>query len=50
MADYVLGRFDKDERVLVDEAIKEAADAVELILAEGIETAMTVITQKRNRE
>ena len=36
MADYVLGRFDKDERVLVDEAIKEAADAVELILAEAL--------------
>lgn len=49
LADYVLGRFDKDERVLVDEAIKEAADAVELILAEGIETAMNRYNAKRNR-
>ena len=47
LADYVLGRFDKDERVLVDEAIKEAADAVELILAEGIETAMNRYNAKK---
>ena len=47
MADYVLGRFYKDERVLVDEAIKEAADAVELILAEGIETAMNRYNAKK---
>ena len=47
LADYVLGRFDKDERVLVDEAIKEAADAVELILEEGIETAMNRYNAKK---
>ena len=39
--------FDKDERVLVDEAIKEAADAVELILEEGIETAMNRYNAKK---
>ena len=50
LADYVLGRFDKDERVLVDEAIKEAADAVELILAEGIETAMNRYNAKKKQE
>ena len=47
LADYVLGHFDKDERVLVDEAIKEAADAVELILEEGIETAMNRYNAKK---
>lgn len=40
LADYVLGRFSTEERELVDKAICDAADAVEMILKDGIEAAM----------
>lgn len=40
-ADHVLRRPGKAERIELDLAIEEAADAVELILAEGVEPAMT---------
>lgn len=40
LADYVLGRFSSEERKLVDKAICDAADAVEMILKDGIEAAM----------
>jgi PTH1 family peptidyl-tRNA hydrolase len=39
-ADYVLRRPGKAERTELDIAVQEAADAVELILAEGVDTAM----------
>ena len=49
MADYVLGRFDKDERVLVDEAIKEAADAVCSLMNNGLEATMNIITRRKQK-
>jgi PTH1 family peptidyl-tRNA hydrolase len=39
-ADHVLRRFSKAERQEIDVVLEEAADAVELILAEGVEVAM----------
>jgi peptidyl-tRNA hydrolase, PTH1 family len=39
-ADHVLRRFSKAERQEIDVTVEEAADAVELILAEGVEVAM----------
>lgn len=39
-ADHVLRRFSKVERKEIDVTLEEAADAVELILAEGVEVAM----------
>ena len=39
LADYVLGHFSSQERELVDEAVKKAADAVETILQSGIHAA-----------
>ena len=39
-ADHVLRRFSKAERKEIDVVLEEAADAVELILAEGVEVAM----------
>ena len=39
-ADHVLRRFSKAERKEIDVVLEEAADAVELILAEGVEIAM----------
>jgi PTH1 family peptidyl-tRNA hydrolase len=40
-ADHVLRRPGKSERTELDIAIEEAADAVEAIIADGIEAAMT---------
>ncbi len=39
-ADYVLSRPGKTERTELDIAVEQAADAVELILAEGVDVAM----------
>ncbi len=39
-ADHVLNRFSKAERAEVEVTIEEAADAVELIVAEGVDAAM----------
>ena len=39
-ADYVLSRPGKAERAELDVAVEQAADAVELILAEGVDRAM----------
>jgi PTH1 family peptidyl-tRNA hydrolase len=39
-ADHVLRRFSKTERKEIDVTLEEAADAVELILAEGVEITM----------
>ena len=39
-ADHVLRRFSKAERKEIDVTLEQAADAVELILAEGVDVAM----------
>ena len=39
-ADYVLSRFDKDERDTAAEMLEDAADAVEMVLRAGLITAM----------
>jgi PTH1 family peptidyl-tRNA hydrolase len=39
-ADHVLRRFSKTERELVDVAVEQATDAVEVILSEGVTAAM----------
>jgi PTH1 family peptidyl-tRNA hydrolase len=39
-ADHVLSRFSKRERAEVDVTIEQAADAVETILADGVDAAM----------
>ena len=39
-ADHVLDRFSKRDRKLVDVAIEDAADAIELILSDGVDAAM----------
>lgn len=40
MVDYVLSRFHRKERDVVKEVVGRSADAVQMILAEGIEQAM----------
>lgn len=49
LADYVLGRFSTKEREAVDKAIEEAADAVEVILGEGIDAAMNKYNAKKKQ-
>jgi PTH1 family peptidyl-tRNA hydrolase len=39
-ADYVLGRFEESDRTAIDRAVVRAADAAELWIAEGIQSAM----------
>lgn len=50
LADYVHGRFSSDERIAVDKAICDAADAVEMILRDGIESAMNHYNRKNKQE
>ena len=45
-ADHVLRRFSKAERQEIDVVLEEAADAVELILAEGVEVAMNRVNAR----
>ena len=44
------GDFSLNERSAVDKAIKEAADAVEMILKDGIEAAMNHYNRKNKQE
>jgi|SRR5436190_398688 len=37
---WVLGRFDKDERKILDEVLSRTADAIESVLRDGIDRAM----------
>jgi PTH1 family peptidyl-tRNA hydrolase len=46
LADFVLDRFDAGERPAVQKAIERAADAIEVFLADGIQSAMN----KYNRD
>lgn len=47
LADHVLSRFPDSERKLVDEAIREAAAAVEKIIAQGPDAAMNEYNRKK---
>jgi PTH1 family peptidyl-tRNA hydrolase len=47
-ADHVLKRVGKAERELLDVAVQEAAEAVEVILADGPEAAMNAVNTRRD--
>ena len=40
MADWVLSKFTGEDKKAIDEAVKRAADAIECILAEGVDRGM----------
>ena len=40
LADYVLSRFSKEDRAAMEDAFKEAAKAVEVMITDGMDTAM----------
>ena len=46
LADYVLSRFSKEERVVMEEGYKKAVHAIEMILRGDMETAMNEYNRK----
>lgn len=46
LADHVLSRFPDSERKLVDESIKRAGDAVEMMISDGTDAAMNEYNKK----
>ena len=46
LVDYVLGHFPKEEREIMDESAKRAADAVEMMITDGADAAMNRYNKK----
>lgn len=46
--DWVLSRFNKEERKILDEALSRTAEAIESVLLDGIERAMNVYNTPEN--
>lgn len=40
LADYVLGHFQKDERIVMEEAFQKATEAIEMMITQGPDQAM----------
>ena len=47
LADYVLSRFGSNEQEIIREALKDTADACQMIISSGIEKAMNQYNRKR---
>lgn len=50
LADYVLGRFNKEDRAAMDEGIKDAAKAIEIMITDGPDKAMNLYNRKNREE
>lgn len=50
LADYVLGHFSKQERVLMNETLERVCDAVEMMMKEGPDSAMNHFNSKAKKE
>ncbi|MBQ7925557.1 MAG: aminoacyl-tRNA hydrolase [Lachnospiraceae bacterium] len=46
LADWVLGHFNKEDRAMMDDAAKRAAEAIELVMTEGADVAMNRYNRK----
>lgn len=46
-SDFVLSRFDKTSRVLVDEALEDIVDAIDTIVLKGVRGAMNTFNSRR---
>lgn len=46
LADWVLGHFNKEDRAMMDDAAKRAAEAIELMMTEGADVAMNRYNRK----
>lgn len=47
LADYVLGHFSKEDRLLMDEAVIDAANAVAEIVTKDVDFAMNIYNKKK---
>lgn len=47
LADYVLGHFSKEERVVMDESIKDACRAIEMMINDDTDKAMNLYNKKK---
>ena len=47
LADYVLGHFPSEERIVMDEATKTAAEAIRMIITESADAAMNHFNSKK---
>ena len=46
LADYVLGHFKKEERIIMDESCVKAKNAIELMVVDEITEAMNLYNKK----
>ena len=49
LADHVLARFDPDERPVIEDAVRRAADAAEMFVADGVLAVMNAFNRKDDR-
>ncbi|NOX96919.1 MAG: aminoacyl-tRNA hydrolase [Nitrospirae bacterium] len=49
LADYVLKKFDEEERIIVDRVVAEAAEAVQCLIKEGVANAMNKYNRSNRR-
>ena len=49
LVDHVLGHFSKEDNKEIDKAVEEAADAVRMVLNDGIEAAMNHFNKKAEK-
>ena len=48
LADYVLGHFSKEERVIMDEGIHDAIEAIKLMIWDDTDKAMNLYNKKKS--
>lgn len=48
LADYVLGHFPKEERLIMDESVKDACKAIEMMINENTDGAMNLYNKKKS--
>ena len=47
LADYVLGHFSKEERIVMNDSIKDACKAIEMMINDDIDGAMNIYNKKK---
>ncbi len=50
LADYVLGHFSREERIIMDESVNCAAQAVEVMITDGADAAMNQFNKKNRQD
>ena len=47
LADYVLGHFSKEERIIMNDSIKDACKAIEMMINDDVDGAMNIYNKKK---